>query len=56
VQLSPLKQRYGVSPRERFREPIERLTTGGWVEIKGDWLRPTFAGLALADSLALDFL
>jgi len=56
VQLSPLKQRYGVSPRERFSEPIERLTTGGWVEIKGDWLRPTFAGLALADNLAMAFL
>jgi oxygen-independent coproporphyrinogen-3 oxidase len=56
VQLRPLKQRYGVSPRERFREPIERLVTGGWIEIKGGRVRPTFAGLALADNLAMAFL
>jgi oxygen-independent coproporphyrinogen-3 oxidase len=56
VQLRLLEERYGISSQVRFREPIERLTAAGWLHLEEDVVRPTVAGLSLADELALNFL
>src|SRR5437899_10973554 len=40
VACAPLRERYGLDPIERFREPIERLTFGRWMILEGEVLRP----------------
>jgi coproporphyrinogen III oxidase-like Fe-S oxidoreductase len=40
----------------RYRAIIDRLREDGWVVLEGDRLRPTEAGLLLADDLAVAFL
>ena len=56
VACAPLRERYGLDPIERFREPIERLTFGRWMILDGEVLRPSDDGLLLADELAAAFL
>ena len=52
VDLAVFRERYGVDLLERNRPVVERLLADGVVEIGGDRLRPTRAGLAVADGLA----
>ena len=56
VRLATLKSRYHLDPVARFRVPIERLTRDGWLVLDGQVLRPSTAGLVLADELAVAFL
>ena len=56
VACAPLRERYGLDPMERFREPIERLTSDRWTILDGEVLRPSDDGLLLADELAAAFL
>ena len=56
VACAPLRERYGLDPIERFREPIERQTSDRWMILDGEVLRPSDDGLLLADELAAAFL
>jgi len=56
VRLSPLERRYRLDPVERFHRPIERLTREGWLAWEGERLRPSPAGMMMADELAVAFL
>jgi oxygen-independent coproporphyrinogen-3 oxidase len=56
VCVSPLARRYHLDPIERFRRPIERLTREGWLAWEGERLRPSPAGMMMADELAIAFL
>ncbi len=56
VRLGPLAKRYDFDPGARFREPIERLSRDGWLILDGEVLRPSPAGLMIADELAVAFL
>ena len=56
VRLGPLAKRYDFDPGVRFREPIERLSRGGWLILGGEVLRASPAGLMIADELAVAFL
>jgi oxygen-independent coproporphyrinogen-3 oxidase len=56
VELTSLERRYGVSPLECFRRPIEQARKVGWLKIDGEVLCPTATGLAFADDLAASFL
>jgi oxygen-independent coproporphyrinogen III oxidase len=56
VRVSPLKRRYRLDPIERFRRPIEKLTREGWLAWEGERLRPSPAGMLMADELAVAFL
>ena len=56
VKLKSLASRYGVVPGDHFRDSLDRLLDGGWLELDDDILRPTRAGLAVADELAMAFL
>ena len=56
IACAPLRERYGLDPIERFREPIERLTSDRWMILDGGVLRPSDDGLLLADELGAAFL
>ena len=56
VRLGALRRRYRLDPVVRFQEPIERLTREGWLVLDDQVLRPSAAGLVLADELAVAFL
>jgi len=56
VELTPLERRYGISPFQRFRVPIEHAKKVGWLAIDGAVLSPTATGMAFADDLAASFL
>jgi oxygen-independent coproporphyrinogen-3 oxidase len=53
VCLEGYKDRYGRDLLADKRDMIERLSREGLVEIRDGFLRPTRAGMAVADSLAL---
>jgi oxygen-independent coproporphyrinogen-3 oxidase len=42
---------FGVSLLDKFEEPIERLTEGGFVEIENDFLRITDRGVLVSNSI-----
>jgi len=52
VDLGSLRSRYGVDLVELNRRAIERFCNGGQLVLDGDRLRPTVAGMAIADTLA----
>src|SRR5437899_9455802 len=56
VRLGPLAKRYDFDPGARFREPIARLSRDGWLILDGEVLKPSPAGLMIADELAVAFL
>jgi oxygen-independent coproporphyrinogen III oxidase len=53
ICLETFKIRYGLDLLTDKRDMIERLSREGLVEIRDGFLRPTRAGMAVADSLAL---
>ncbi|MFZ4438771.1 MAG: coproporphyrinogen-III oxidase family protein [Syntrophales bacterium] len=53
ICLETFRSRYGQDLLAEKREMVERLTREGLVEIRDGFLRPTRAGMAVADSLAL---
>jgi oxygen-independent coproporphyrinogen-3 oxidase len=55
IDLDWFRERYGVDLRKRNEPLVERLVGDGLLEIEGDALRPTLAGLAVTDSLARAF-
>jgi oxygen-independent coproporphyrinogen-3 oxidase len=55
IDLAAFQERYGVDLLKRNEPLIERLVREDLVRIEGDLLIPTFAGLAVTDSLARDF-
>jgi putative oxygen-independent coproporphyrinogen III oxidase len=55
IDLEGFRVRYGVDLRKRNEPLLERLADDGLMEIRGDVLAPTDAGLAVADSLARAF-
>ncbi len=56
VRLGALRRRYHLDPVARLREPIARLAREGWLVLEGQVLRPSAAGLAFADELAVALL
>jgi len=56
VRVSPLEHRYRLDPIERFHRAIEKLTREGWLVWEGGRLRPSPAGMMMADELAMAFL
>jgi oxygen-independent coproporphyrinogen III oxidase len=56
VKLNVLTMRYGMELSDGIRRSIDQVLTGGWVTFDGENLRPTRAGLAVADELAIAFL
>jgi len=53
VCLEMFKTRYGQNLLVEKRDLLKRLSEEGLVEIRDGFLRPTRAGMAIADSLAL---
>ncbi len=53
ISIETFKIRYGLDLLVDKRDMIERLSGEGLVEIRNGFLRPTRAGMAVADSLAL---
>jgi oxygen-independent coproporphyrinogen-3 oxidase len=56
VDLDSLKRRYGVDLLARNSAVIERFGESGHLDADGARLRPTLAGLAIADTLARSFV
>lgn len=56
VSCSELAARFGIDPRERYQAEIARLQMQDMLQISGDLLCPTACGLALASTVALEFL
>jgi oxygen-independent coproporphyrinogen-3 oxidase len=56
VDLGRLQERYGVDLLARNSAVVDRLTSSGHLEGNGERLRPTLAGLAVADTLARSFV
>ena len=56
VRLAALKNRYHLDPVARVKEPIARLIRAGWLVLDDHVLRPSAAGLVLADELAVALL
>jgi oxygen-independent coproporphyrinogen-3 oxidase len=55
VDLNHLRERFEVDLIERNQDVIDRFHESGHLEVDDDRLRPTVAGLAIADSLARSF-
>jgi len=55
IDLDSFRELYGVDLRKRNEPLVERLVGDGLLKIEGGALRPTLAGLAVADSLARAF-
>lgn len=55
VDLDRLRDRFGVDLLDRNGEVVDRFSASGHIEVDGDRLRPTVAGLAIADTLAREF-
>lgn len=53
INLDTFKIRYGRDLLTEKRDMIEKLSTEGLVEISDGFLRPTRAGMAIADSIAM---
>ncbi len=56
VDLDQLRARYGVDLRSARASALTRLLEEEWVVLEATRLRPTAAGLAVADRLALDLV
>jgi oxygen-independent coproporphyrinogen-3 oxidase len=52
IDVEALRSRYGIDLAELNRSRIERFCESGHLVLDGDRLRPTLAGLAIADTLA----
>lgn len=55
VDLGRLRDRFDFDLLERCGEVVDRFCASGHIEADGDQLRPTVAGLAIADTLARSF-
>ncbi len=55
VDLAALRARYGINLQVGNRQLLERLAAEGLLELSAGRLRPTLAGLAIADGLARSF-
>ena len=55
VDLEKLRRKFGVDLLPANENVINRLTSSGHLEVDGTCLRPTLAGLAIADALARSF-
>lgn len=55
IDLDRLRDRFGVDLGDRNGDLIDRFRASGHLETEGGRLRPTLAGLAIADTLARSF-
>ncbi|HUF63507.1 MAG TPA: coproporphyrinogen-III oxidase family protein [Verrucomicrobiales bacterium] len=55
VTASYYRDKFGVDVRERFRVPLEYLSSEGFLEVDGDEIRLTRAGLLQVDRLLHEF-
>lgn len=55
VDLERVRDRLGVDLIADNRDTVDQLCESGHIEVDGSWLRPTLAGLAIADTLARSF-
>jgi oxygen-independent coproporphyrinogen III oxidase len=55
VQCSYFSRKFGVDIRQRFAEPLAKLAAWGVLNIEGDWVRLTRAGLLMVDRLVREF-
>ncbi len=53
IHLEDFKRRYGQDLLAEKREILKQIMEEGLLEIRGGFLKPTLAGMAVADSLAL---
>lgn len=56
VDLERLRERCGIDLLAANSSVVSRLTASGHLEVHGPYLRPTLAGLAVADTLARSFM
>jgi coproporphyrinogen III oxidase-like Fe-S oxidoreductase len=56
VDLERLNRRHGIDLLARNADVIERFSVSGHLDVDGAKLRPTLAGLAIADTLARSFV
>jgi oxygen-independent coproporphyrinogen-3 oxidase len=56
VNLERLRRRFGIDLLARNEEVVDRLSRLGHIETDGCRIRPTLAGLAVADALARSFV
>ena len=55
VDLQKIRDRHGIDLQVRNRATIDRLCDSGHLRVDDGRLRPTLAGLAIADTLARSF-
>jgi len=55
VDLDRLRDRFGIDLRAANEDVVDQLCASGHIEVDGSRLRPTLAGLAIADTLARSF-
>jgi oxygen-independent coproporphyrinogen-3 oxidase len=55
VDLDRLHDRFGIDLRAENEDVVDQLCASGHIEIDGSRLKPTLAGLAIADTLARSF-
>ncbi len=55
VDIGRIRERFGIDLMERNEDSVGRLSASGHIEVDGLRLRPTLAGLAIADTLARSF-
>ncbi|MEZ6016293.1 MAG: hypothetical protein R3F49_14335 [Planctomycetota bacterium] len=51
VRASEFTAKFGVDPRARFADALERHVRDGHLALDGDWIRTTHDGLLIVDSL-----
>ena len=56
VDIEKLQRRFGIDLLPRNEDVIDQLSSSGHLEVDGTRLRPTLAGLAVADTLARSFV
>jgi coproporphyrinogen III oxidase-like Fe-S oxidoreductase len=47
---------HGLDPRQHFAAPIASMVQRGWLQVDGDLLRLTTAGVLFADEVGACFL
>ena len=55
VDLERLRGGFGIDLLAKNEDVVDRLCASGHIEVDGSRLRPTLAGLAIADTLARSF-
>ena len=55
VDVDQVRQRFGIDLLAKNEDIVDRLCASGHIEVDGLRLRPTLAGLAIADTLARSF-